>query len=126
MHGCISEGTCAVATPAIQVFVPAVAELLCHSRCCSVNTPTTHSYLHNYGSCTHSSLMLIKLVICMLCSRPPTPHHTTLSHQVIAGQESTDSLRDVIVMLRNTSNPQVEYIVRTVQKWCKMSGLNIV
>jgi intraflagellar transport protein 56 len=44
---------------------------------------------------------------------------------VIAAKESKDSLRDVLVMLRNTSNPQVEYIVRTVQKWCKANGLII-
>lgn len=45
--------------------------------------------------------------------------------QVIAGQETKDSLKDVLVMLRNTSNPQVEYIVRTVQKWCKSNGINV-
>ncbi len=44
---------------------------------------------------------------------------------MIAAKESKDSLRDVLVMLRNTSNPQVEYIVRTVQKWCKANGLII-
>ncbi|KAG5455874.1 MAG: hypothetical protein BJ554DRAFT_4555 [Olpidium bornovanus] len=37
--------------------------------------------------------------------------------QVIAEQESRDLLREVISMLRNTSNPQVEYIVRTMKKW---------
>jgi intraflagellar transport protein 56 len=45
--------------------------------------------------------------------------------QVIAGQETKDSLKDVLVMLRNTSNPQVEYIVRTVQKWCKSNGISV-
>lgn len=45
--------------------------------------------------------------------------------QVIAGQETKDSLKDVLVMLRNTSNPQVEYIVRTVQKWCKANGMAV-
>lgn len=42
--------------------------------------------------------------------------------QVIAGVEPKESLRDVLSMLRNTSNPQVEYIVRTIQKWCKQNG----
>ena len=45
--------------------------------------------------------------------------------QVIAGVEPKDSLRDVLSMLRNTSNPQVEYIVRTVQKWCKQNGVAV-
>ncbi|KAJ3093189.1 Intraflagellar transport protein 56 [Quaeritorhiza haematococci] len=36
--------------------------------------------------------------------------------QVIAGQEPKDSLRDVVTMLRNTSNPQVEYIIRIIKK----------
>ena len=30
-----------------------------------------------------------------------------------------ETLRDVINMLRNTSNPQVEYIIRTMKKWAK-------
>ncbi|KAJ8318592.1 hypothetical protein KUTeg_003683 [Tegillarca granosa] len=30
-----------------------------------------------------------------------------------------DTLRDVINMLRNTTNPQVEYITRTMKKWAK-------
>ena len=45
--------------------------------------------------------------------------------QVIAGVEPKDSLRDVLAMLRNTSNPQVEYIVRTIQKWCKQNGVPV-
>ena len=36
---------------------------------------------------------------------------------MIAGRESRDSLRDVLSMLRNTSNPQVEYIIRIMRKW---------
>ncbi|XP_061175421.1 uncharacterized protein LOC133184383 [Saccostrea echinata] len=38
---------------------------------------------------------------------------------IIAGHEPRDTLRDVINMLRNTSNPQVEYIIRTMKKWAK-------
>ncbi|KAH9512870.1 Intraflagellar transport protein 56 [Bulinus truncatus] len=38
---------------------------------------------------------------------------------IIAGSEQRESLRDVINMLRNTSNPQVEYIIRTMKKWAK-------
>ena len=69
--------------------------------------------------------------------------------QVIAGVEPKDSLRDVLAMLRNTSNPQVpiappvarftththvclwlpnrqvEYIVRVIQKWCREHGVMV-
>ncbi|KAI8734904.1 intraflagellar transport protein 56 [Biomphalaria glabrata] len=38
---------------------------------------------------------------------------------IIAGSEQRETLRDVINMLRNTSNPQVEYIIRTMKKWAK-------
>ncbi|WAQ97606.1 IFT56-like protein [Mya arenaria] len=38
---------------------------------------------------------------------------------IIAGHEPRETLRDVINMLRNTSNPQVEYMVRTMKKWAK-------
>ena len=86
-----------------------------------------------------------------------------IAHQVIAGVEPKESLRDVAAMLRNTSNPQasglgvavlgfsmrlittcgllrfllyeralrlciypqVEYIVRNLQKWCKANGITI-
>jgi len=43
--------------------------------------------------------------------------------QVIAGTESKDALREVLVMLRNTSNPQVEYITRTIQRWAQTAGV---
>jgi len=42
--------------------------------------------------------------------------------QVIAGMEGKEALREVLVMLRNTSNPQVEYIVRTINKWATANG----
>jgi len=38
---------------------------------------------------------------------------------IIAGSEQRETLRDVINMLRNTSNPQVEYMIRTMKKWAK-------
>jgi len=37
--------------------------------------------------------------------------------QVIAGQEPKETLRDVITMLRNTSNPQVDHIISIMKKW---------
>lgn len=39
--------------------------------------------------------------------------------QVIAGHEPKETLRDVLQILRNTGNPQVEYIIRTMKKWAK-------
>ena len=37
--------------------------------------------------------------------------------QVLAREQSMDALRDVVSMLRNTMNPQVEYIVRVMNKY---------
>jgi intraflagellar transport protein 56 len=45
--------------------------------------------------------------------------------QVIAGKANKDDLRDVLSMVRNTSNPQVEYMVRVIKKWCKDNGMKI-
>ena len=36
--------------------------------------------------------------------------------KVLAGQEPTSALRDVVVMLSKTSNPQVEYIINVMKK----------
>ena len=44
---------------------------------------------------------------------------------IIAGHEPKESLRDVLNMLRNTSNPQVEYFVRTIRKWAKENGVKV-
>ena len=44
---------------------------------------------------------------------------------VIAGKASKDDLQDVLTMIRNTSNPQVEYIVRIVKKWCKENNISV-
>eukprot|EP00217_Crustomastix_stigmatica_P015940 CAMPEP_0183789418 /NCGR_PEP_ID=MMETSP0803_2-20130417/410_1 /TAXON_ID=195967 /ORGANISM="Crustomastix stigmata, Strain CCMP3273" /LENGTH=557 /DNA_ID=CAMNT_0026033587 /DNA_START=70 /DNA_END=1743 /DNA_ORIENTATION=+ len=42
---------------------------------------------------------------------------------IIAEKEPKESLRDVLAMLRNTSNPQVEYIIRTIRKWAKENNV---
>jgi len=44
---------------------------------------------------------------------------------IIAGKEPKESLRDVLSMLRNTSNPQVEYIIRIMRKWAKENGVKV-
>lgn len=38
---------------------------------------------------------------------------------------SRDELQDVLNMIRNTTNPQVEYIVRIIKKWCKDNNVKI-
>ncbi|EKX51995.1 hypothetical protein GUITHDRAFT_157180 [Guillardia theta CCMP2712] len=42
---------------------------------------------------------------------------------VLAKKEPKDSLPEMIEMLRSTSNPQVEYLLRTVKKWAKDNGV---
>lgn len=44
---------------------------------------------------------------------------------MIAGKESRENLQDVLTMVRNTSNPQVEYLVRIIKKWCKDNNIKI-
>ncbi|XP_075238773.1 intraflagellar transport protein 56-like [Convolutriloba macropyga] len=39
--------------------------------------------------------------------------------KIVAGQEPQDTLREVLTLLRNTANPQVEYICRVIKKWAK-------
>ena len=41
--------------------------------------------------------------------------------QVVAGKGAKEDLRDVLAMVRNTSNPQVEYMVRIISKWAASS-----
>uniref|UniRef100_A0A8C2PT01 Intraflagellar transport protein 56 n=1 Tax=Cyprinus carpio TaxID=7962 RepID=A0A8C2PT01_CYPCA len=38
---------------------------------------------------------------------------------ILAGQESRETLKEVLPMLRSTGNPQVEYIIRIMKKWAK-------
>ena len=45
--------------------------------------------------------------------------------QLIAGKASKDDLQDALAMIRNTSNPQVEYIVRIIKKWCKDNNVKV-
>lgn len=44
---------------------------------------------------------------------------------ILAGHEPRETLREVLMLLRNTANPQVEYIVRTMKKWGKEERLNL-
>jgi intraflagellar transport protein 56 len=44
---------------------------------------------------------------------------------VIAGKCSREDLQDVLTMIRNTSNPQVEYIVRIIKKYCKDNNIKV-
>lgn len=47
------------------------------------------------------------------------------NHQPMKGSVTKDDLQDVINMIRNTSNPQVEYIIRIIKKWCKENNVKI-
>ncbi|XP_063444893.1 intraflagellar transport protein 56-like isoform X2 [Mytilus trossulus] len=38
---------------------------------------------------------------------------------IIAGHEPREQLREIIQLLRNTNNPQAEYVIRTLKKWAK-------
>jgi len=42
-----------------------------------------------------------------------------LFQMIIAEKEPKETLRDILMILRNTTNPQVEYITRTIGKWAK-------
>lgn len=44
---------------------------------------------------------------------------------VMAGKASRDDLQDALNMIRNTSNPQVEYILKIIKKWCKENNVKI-
>jgi intraflagellar transport protein 56 len=37
-------------------------------------------------------------------------------NQIISGEESKESCRDIVTHLSKTSNPQVEYIIRIIKK----------
>ncbi|XP_048575762.1 intraflagellar transport protein 56 [Nematostella vectensis] len=45
--------------------------------------------------------------------------------QIIANHEPRETLRDVLQILRNTANPQVEYIIRTMKKWAKENRIPV-
>ena len=38
---------------------------------------------------------------------------------IIAGREESQSLADIVQLLKNTTNPQVEQIVKVMKKWAK-------
>ena len=48
-----------------------------------------------------------------------------LFQMIIAGREERQALVDVVQMLKNTSNPQVDHIVKVLKKWAKENRLAI-
>jgi len=44
---------------------------------------------------------------------------------VLAGKEPRDHLPEIVNMLRNTSNPQVEYIMRVIKRWAKDNNVHL-
>jgi intraflagellar transport protein 56 len=49
------------------------------------------------------------------------------SSQTLSSSNTTkpEDLQEVMNMIRNTSNPQVEYITRIIKKWCKDNNVKI-
>ena len=39
--------------------------------------------------------------------------------KVVAGEEKTEKLEEILELLQTSSNPQVEYIIRVINKWAK-------
>jgi len=48
-------------------------------------------------------------------------HLQGVFQQVIATKEPREALHEAIHLLRKTDNPQVEYIVRVMQRWDEQS-----
>jgi intraflagellar transport protein 56 len=46
--------------------------------------------------------------------------------QVVAGKETSDALSDAVRMIRDPPNPQLTYIVRTIEKWCRENRIPLV
>jgi len=44
---------------------------------------------------------------------------------VVAGKAHSDELRDALAMIRNEQNPQVEYMVRVIRKWCNENNVKV-
>ncbi|KAG5853831.1 hypothetical protein ANANG_G00030710 [Anguilla anguilla] len=44
---------------------------------------------------------------------------------ILAGREPRETLREVLPLLRNTGNPQVEYIIRALKKWAKDNRVSL-
>lgn len=49
----------------------------------------------------------------------------TTATGIPAPQARAEDLQEVMTMIRNTSNPQVEYITRIIKKWCKDNNIKI-
>uniref|UniRef100_H2Z4T5 Intraflagellar transport protein 56 n=1 Tax=Ciona savignyi TaxID=51511 RepID=H2Z4T5_CIOSA len=48
-----------------------------------------------------------------------------LFQSIVLGMEPRKTLKELLVVLRNTSNPQVEYIARVITKWAKDNRVQI-
>lgn len=44
---------------------------------------------------------------------------------IVAGRERKEMLRDVLAILKNTRNPQVEYLMRVMKKWARENGVTV-
>ena len=48
-----------------------------------------------------------------------------LFQMVVAGNETRDHLVEAMAMLRDSNNPQVEFILKVIRKWGKENGIKI-
>ena len=48
-----------------------------------------------------------------------------LFQMVVAGNETRDHLVEAMGMLRDSNNPQVEFILKVIRKWAKENGIKI-
>lgn len=47
------------------------------------------------------------------------------AHSSAVGSVKPSDLQESLSSIRNTSNPQVEYITRIIKKWCKDNGVKM-
>jgi len=45
--------------------------------------------------------------------------------RVVADKEPKDSLTDLILMLRNTNNREVDFLILTIKKWAQENNVHI-
>ena len=74
-----------------------------------------------YDSILFYLLLLLLILLLLLLGRLPA----TTATGAPAPQVKAEDLQDVLNMIRNTSNPQVEYITRIIKKWCKDNNIKI-
>jgi intraflagellar transport protein 56 len=44
---------------------------------------------------------------------------------IVAGHEPRETLREILLLLRNTSSPQAESMVKVMRKWARDNKVNV-